>query len=381
MGISKYLQTGLITFIIGILVVLIVNLSIDPYSVWNFKCLNEFSCRKTEAGGKIYLTKVHQWRNSQNFNIVILGNSRTEMGIDPASRKFKSKYAYNLSIRGSGIETQLKYLVNFLKIHKPNQIIWGLDFLNFVEVIAIKPEVKKVATNRFELPYDISGSKNPNYLGNDINNRFKTLLSLDAIKSSVKTIFKQRSSVNYLNENGFNNALGFVPVVENEGANSLFEHDELMLSKKIKGKKLVLSIDNGKLRWLKEIVELSRSNRVELKLFINPYHKRYIEVLSEEGQLDLFLEWKEQLVKDLDLLSYFNDFRLYDFSGSNIYTSETVPLRKGVHMKWFWEPSHYKKELGDVIIEHLNNGDSSEFLITPNNITHKTTLERTGIEH
>lgn len=48
-------------------------------------------------------------------------------------------------------------------------------------------------------------------------------------------------------------------------------------------------------------------------------------------------------------------FPLWDFSGFNSLTTEEVPALGDTEtrMKWYWESSHYKKELGDLVLDRV----------------------------
>jgi hypothetical protein len=68
-------------------------------------------------------------------------------------------------------------------------------------------------------------------------------------------------------------------------------------------------------------------------------------------------------------------FVLWDFSVASDFVNEVVPLTNPKQqMKWFWEPAHYKKELGDILLTNLlveQNEESIDFGIrlSVNNIT------------
>jgi hypothetical protein len=48
-------------------------------------------------------------------------------------------------------------------------------------------------------------------------------------------------------------------------------------------------------------------------------------------------------------------FVLWDFSGYNSITTEEVPPGgdTDTEMRWYWEASHYKKEVGDMMLEKI----------------------------
>jgi hypothetical protein len=47
--------------------------------------------------------------------------------------------------------------------------------------------------------------------------------------------------------------------------------------------------------------------------------------------------------------------RFWNFSGDSAYIHEVVPPRgvKSGPLHWFWEPSHYRRQLGNLMIEAM----------------------------
>ena len=50
-------------------------------------------------------------------------------------------------------------------------------------------------------------------------------------------------------------------------------------------------------------------------------------------------------------------FPIWDFSGFNSVTTETIPPINDSEsqMQWYWESSHYKRELGDLVLDRVFN--------------------------
>jgi hypothetical protein len=46
-------------------------------------------------------------------------------------------------------------------------------------------------------------------------------------------------------------------------------------------------------------------------------------------------------------------FRIVDFSVYHSLTAEEVPTDPKIEMKWHWEASHYKHELGLIVLDRL----------------------------
>jgi hypothetical protein len=85
-----------------------------------------------------------------------------------------------------------------------------------------------------------------------------------------------------------------------------------------------------------------------------------------------------------------NPFPLWDFSGFTELTTEPFPPLgdKETKMRWYWESSHYKKELGDLVLDrmfdykHPDREVPKDFgvLLTPENIESHLAWIREGRE-
>ena len=108
----------------------------------------------------------------------------------------------------------------------------------------------------------------------------------------------------------------------------------------------------------RDMVWFARQSGVEVYFFINPLHARMMNALQEAGLWPQFEDWKRELIRVIEdeaRESGKASFPLWDFSGFNSITTERVPaagdLKTEVH--WWWEPSHYKKETGDLILDRI----------------------------
>jgi hypothetical protein len=45
-----------------------------------------------------------------------------------------------------------------------------------------------------------------------------------------------------------------------------------------------------------------------------------------------------------------------DFAIYHPFTAEKIPTNPNIKMKYHWEASHYKNELGLIVLDRLNNG-------------------------
>ncbi len=116
---------------------------------------------------------------------------------------------------------------------------------------------------------------------------------------------------------------------------------------------------------LRAIIGLCRNAGIRLILCIHPYHAHMLESYRITGLWPLFEEWKRALVRIVDEDAAAHPTTpstdLWDFSGYNDITSEPVPAagEKGKVMQWYWEAGHYKREVGEFVLERIL--DASRF--------------------
>jgi hypothetical protein len=131
----------------------------------------------------------------------------------------------------------------------------------------------------------------------------------------------------------------------------------------------------------KDLIRFARQAGLDLRLFIDPVHARLLLAMRYAGLWSLYEEWKRQLVQILAEESRESGkppFPLWDFSGFKVVTTETVPSAGDLDtpVKWFWEPAHYKKETGDLILDRVLSYQTSArlipkdfgILLTPKNV-------------
>jgi hypothetical protein len=103
---------------------------------------------------------------------------------------------------------------------------------------------------------------------------------------------------------------------------------------------------------------LRRACNVRWRLYINPTHAMTIDVLYWAGRGKRYEAWLGDLAAMGERLRGAGcDVRLYDFSGFNHVTNETVP-RPGdmAEMRNYWETSHYRDQVGSAILARVAGG-------------------------
>ncbi|NQY63577.1 MAG: hypothetical protein HRT38_07535 [Alteromonadaceae bacterium] len=293
-------------------------------------------------------------------HVLIVGNSRVEMGLDPKHDIFEGKRVYNQGMPGARLSMQIDYALDVIEnVPSLEKIILGIDFLDFL----IDPNElnEQLNSNKTHQPYHdrlLSKSNSPiDYSLNSLKEKQSLIFSLDALSASLKTIFNQKPNISTINQLGFNTADSYKDIIKNEGVNALFKQKLTWLNDRTKQDIWIIVTDNNfpfspKFEQLGHLIKASNEKNIELTIFINPYHVSYLHTLKDNGYWNKFNHWKMTLVEYLAMIK--NETTLWDFSSTNRFTREHAPITKvNETMAWFWEPAHYRKEFGNYLLDTM----------------------------
>jgi hypothetical protein len=112
------------------------------------------------------------------------------------------------------------------------------------------------------------------------------------------------------------------------------------------------------------------------------YHADLLEIFDKASLWARFEGWKKDLVRLSDQYPVTGmPVPLWDFSGYDRYSTETVPAKSDRHavVNWFWEAGHFKRALGDLMLRRLFVGEPSDLGIelAPNTIDRQ--IEKTRV--
>jgi hypothetical protein len=337
------------------------NYVIDPYAVFDSARIAGISELKPSAGSRVRMAKPYQVRNYRPKGI-IAGNSRPELGLDPDHDCWpeSSRPVFNLGLPGVGVGAQVQTLKHALYKGEINIIIWGMDFADFLTVKSDKSKSDlsilppKTADNKYIVKAD--GIKNPVYQYKKIEDYLSVIFSLDTAFDSFKTLFQQGDhNVSTRLRNGFNPAKDYNSIILTEGQYVLFSQKNTEIDERFSKSGLTvfpyLSKQSDDFSSVIDFLDYARKRDVRVRLFINPYHSDYLSAIYRHDLWSEFEAWKIRLLE----IAALHQVELWDFSGLSDYNTEITPKRsdKRTTLKWFWEPAHYKKELGDKMLNQL----------------------------
>jgi hypothetical protein len=390
--ISAYLKLFATTVFSVVFIVCSINLLIDPYRLFSLFERAGVNRIKPYAYNEEGLSKAILAGKFQ-AKAIILGNSRAQVGLDPTHPRWPVTPVMNLAVPGAGIDSSLAYLRQATAASRPEIVVLGVDFADFLS------PAEKLTTSGPEKPEQKDSSQYQNYAfstypDGSVNPYYQTTLlkrlivkvaSLDALWHSLGTLYYQHQAYSKdVTEQGFNPMRDYIPIVKSEGYNSVFrQRDYENLRRYAKSSKQVFEPNH---HWphefdvFKQIAEFCHAQHIQLIVIIYPYHAHLLETINLTGLWPVFESWKRGLI---EILAKINDqsIQLWDFSGYHSYATEAVPEPRdeiGI-VKWYWEAGHFKKELGDLMLERIfvtdRNGGvfSGDFgiLLTKDNVDAK----------
>lgn len=366
-------QGLIITIIIALVATAAINLVIDPYGVFRFVNIAGLNQIKPYPGHDLETIKAHALRHLMP-DALILGNSRAEVGFDPthsAWRKAGYQSIYNAAIAGAGTQTAVDLLEHAAQVKPPKLILLGIDFFDF----PIAPHA-----NQTQPP----SKSNPRL--DNARWILHATLTMQALFDSATTLRRQyQTNPEQLTNLGHNPLLEYQDIAKADGYWALFRqraeenaknHGRRPKNLYLQGTRSSPSFEN-----VRHIVRWATRNNAELRLIVYPYHGQLLVLIDELGLWPLFEEWKRRIV---DIIEEEGgptqaNIVLIDFSGFSAYTTEQIPSKndKRSSPQWYWEAGHFKKELGNVML----NTAIRRYALEGSSTGFGTELHRSNIDH
>jgi hypothetical protein len=353
---SIFLRGFATSLVTGIVMIIAFVVILDPYDQYRVVILPGFNLVKpslTRYQSEIKLTHAAEIHPAA----LIYGNSRAEIGFDPEAPVFvrHGLSAYNLAIPGTGIfnvRSQAEYL-HQVGI-KPKVVIVGLEFLDFLEI-------QQVATA--PSPHPVAEHPVTRWFW-----RFDSLFSLTSLKDAIRTLYLQHDNeAETMTSRGFNPFKNYESLARREGYFALFQQ-RAQENTKIFFRKAKDSLSQTDFDHLHAILDLAAESGSDVTLVIYPYHAQILALFEKTGLAPAFEEWKDLLIQQVSAARQRHPgarIALFDFSGYNSYNCEKIPA-KGDRMSaphWYWEAGHFKKQLGDIVLESIFSGPVNPGLI------------------
>ena len=344
----SYLRWMLATTLFVIATVGAFNILIDPLGVF----------ASPRIGG-IYAVKPHLDHHRELSRYAgarrlcpdtgIFGNSRAEIGFDPKSPALVAHglSAFNHAIPGTGASASYRQMIWLQSANcLPKTIFMGVEFFDFLGG-SEPPSLPTLETEPPPQP----------------DSRFfaESVFSITGLRDSVATVLLQRSRYPATStERGFNPLLNYIPEVEQSGHYALFRQRAEENSRNWARKPLRLRPKDGGMSddevAIDAILSLAAQEGSTTYLIIYPYHAQIRMMIERLGLGELFADWKRLIVGIAERHAERGGrVEVWDFSGIASETRESIPAKndRQTHLTHYWEAGHFKKELGDLVIDRL----------------------------
>lgn len=353
---GKYLGRVTLVTLLLLTAVAGINRLVDPFALHAGPRIAGFNEKKPFYFTNLRATKAAAVRRMRPTAIV-LGSSRAEFAIDPAHPGWRSERVYNLALSGTTIYESWRNLQHAQVVQPLERAVLMLDLLMFNARRKFDDggNLNPMFDER-RLAATADGRPGPIFLGDFL----ASTLSLDALVKSLKTPLWQDEIVEY-NEDGTRVA-EYIPIAALGGHRQAFRDNERAKFGTIYNDFTLVSesVDNRDV--FRRILRLAHEQAIDLRIAISPAHARMFETIAVRGLWEEFEEWKRDLVRinaEVAELLGREPFPLWDFSGYNSYTTETVPAAGDLRtkMRWYFESSHYTRALGDLLLDRIFEHD------------------------
>lgn len=344
---------------------------VDPYRMYGTPVVAGWTALKPRIYEQVGIAKTRQLERERPTT-VLLGNSRTEIGLNPESPFWPAdaRPVFNAAEAGKDLFTAWRMLQEAIAVRPPKTVVLGLDIYDFLFTSdSTADALPPIGADERRLLVKRDGTPNPTRPLQLWQDRFATTLTIDALADSLETVFDQNDQTSTtMTLAGFNPLHEYRLFVARSGYHELFAQKnaiyEAQYRRYLKSDFADPAANEG-FRDLARILGTITTRHISLILYIHPYHADYLEMLHHAGLWESFEAWKRTIVHVVAKANQAAPavpIRLIDFSGYDAYSTEAVPPAgdRRSSMRWYWEPGHYKAALGDRILARLFSSPQDE---------------------
>lgn len=348
---KRYLWLTAVLLLGGISAVLAFVVLVDPYGLYGIVRKPGFNSVKPGLTRYQEEIKVAQ-AIAQRPVAVIAGNSRAEIGFDPQTLdRLAGGPSYNLAVPGVTMAVSVRQLEALRQAGvQPRTVVLGIEFLDFVaQRNGVVPPAGPAARDSAWYP---------------LQWRFDALFSLQTLSDAIDTLRIQRDGeAATMSPQGFNPLLEYNAHVRKEGQFLIFEQRAREYAK-VYLQRLAPGLRDDRMGDLDRMLKIAGETGADVRLVMYPYHAQILALFERAGLAPVFEQWKDAvLARVAATRQAYPQARVtvVDFSGYNAYSCEPVPARGDMvaRTQWYWEAGHFKKELGDIMLQQVMAGPAN----------------------
>jgi hypothetical protein len=316
------------------------NYVVDPYLTHQWQTPRMEQLRppreKLSAWGKTYAVA------SMKPQVVYIGNSRTELGLEPGYPVFSGKRVFNGALSGASLSDAIGMASHAAYFGPLETVVWGIDAPSFHMA---------VGNTDFDRALVADG---PFYAAKRALLNLKRALTVDMTTDSIHLLTGKfgrvcRSSLVF---RGQRDDACINDRIDGWGGTRAAIRPRLQEFVRGDGPEAAaLSAFDASIARL-------CADRSRVRLYVNPTHAMMLDTLYWAGKWGPVEAWQQALAAMTARQRAAGcDIRLFDFSGFNSVTTEAIPQASGVNgMRYYWEASHYRANVGRMILGRMFGG-------------------------
>jgi hypothetical protein len=321
-----------------LLPVAIFNLVIDPSGIFDIIRIAKLTPHRTTGSSRI--TKA-ELLHHQPAQIVLVGTSRAETGFDPSSPDWGTPDVLNLGLADTNMDELADVCRAAARSGRVRHIVLFLDF----HIFRASYGRFDFDRSRFNPQLDL-----PNYYLASLLSSYKTTQSGEVLVNARNGIESPHTSRGFRQHYSAGRPL--------RSHREMFR--DVLRGDMVSGTKYPYHISPEQVVLVGETIDHCRQHGVNLTIVLPPIHALKLEQLRALGLWPNFEKLKRDLVHIIEAHPN-SDGRpvpFWDFTPYTQYSIEdfpdppTAPAAERP-MKWWWEASHFKSALGELIIARI----------------------------
>jgi len=313
------------------------NLVVDPF--WSFHGRDLFGLAEHRSQGS-RAGKAEMLARG-GHDVIILGSSRAEMGLDPADPSWGGASVYNASLAGTNLlETRCVY-DHVLAHGGPRLVLLCADLLAFSSRRATSADFD---TSLFNPELNALSYYCLSLIGyRSTHESFRALMRCSG--AEARRVTWRNGHVRAVTASAGHHRRWFTNTIRR------FSRDR----QTYRG----FRFGQDRVAAMRHIAESCRRRNVRLIIVISPVHAMQLETIRIMGLWGDFERMKREVVRAADdanaLESTAPPVAAWDFTGFRGPLTESVPQdhEKDRAMKWFGDSSHFTPRLGSVVIARV----------------------------
>jgi len=328
--------------------VVFANWLVNPFSLFEPPEIRGINRNKPGYVDHLRLTHVYRV-NRLEPDCVLLGTSRTGRGLRPDHPALSGWDCYNLALPAISLYEMRRHLQHAQSVRPQKLAVLSLDF----RVFNSRPDTSGAFVEQ-RLDVDPGGQPQSNLFSSRLPDMASSLASASALLASMTSVRKQSWVKDTLDAKGF-----WLPLTDEYDHAPAFRSYTRNTARRYAAASRDEAAYLDNIGQFRALVREAHARKTELKIIVPPSHAWHWQTLWFSGLWPRFEDMKRTIValnEEEARRAGRAPYPVWDFSGATGPALEPVPEAPGPRMQWFWEPVHFKRALGDAMLDAVMGG-------------------------